>query len=90
MHLWLGGELRQIKNAKAKQLLKIKIQNLLFEAQFGESAMEQTRPNATLNYTNFASSSNVLPQNNAGYPPNAQGWSNNHMAGFQGPTYTNL
>lgn len=51
---WLGGELKQISDLKAKQLIKIKIQNLLFEAQFGESAIEITRPMPqTSNFGNF-------------------------------------
>ena len=40
---WLGGELKKINDNKTKQLVIIKIQNILFEAQYGEPAFANSR-----------------------------------------------
>ena len=84
---WLGGELKQITDVRAKQLLKIKIQNLLFEAQFGESVLEHTRPQT---YGNIAAPQPSHLSNGPTSSHGPQNWQGNNFGSFPGPTYTNL
>ena len=83
---WLGGELKQIKDPKMKQWIKIKIQNILFEVQFDESALENPQQqNLT---SNFGAS-------NTGSPspmPQQSGWQTPgfNMGNSYQPTYTSL
>ena len=84
---WLSGELKQITDVRAKQLLKIKIQNLLFEAQFGESVLEQIQPQM---HANFAAPQPSHLSNGPTPSHGPQNWASNNFGSLPGPTYTNL
>ena len=95
---WLGGELKQITDSKTKQLVKMKIQNILFEAQFGESVIDKPTQNfgPTNSFCQEGSSNSSVVQQGPGnfstnFNPQPASWQtqNSNTGGFQ-MTYTNL
>ena len=86
---WLGGKLKQITDNKTKQLIKIKIQNLLFEAQFGESVVDSSRQNMPMANTSNFRNPPLSNQPGGNFNPQVQGWGNNPGM-FNASGFTNL